>query len=90
MKIYNSLTFKKEEFKSSNPKEVLIYVCGPTVYDSAHLGHAKSAVSFDLVRRFLRYKGYDVKLVNNDTDIDDNIINRANEKGIDYNELSEY
>ena len=89
MRIYNSLTFRKEEFKTIKPNEVLMYVCGPTVYDSAHLGHAKSAVAFDIVRRFLEFKGYDVKLVKNYTDIDDKIINRANERGVDYKILSE-
>ena len=89
MKIYNSLTFQKEEFKTINPKEVLMYVCGPTVYDSPHLGHAKSAVAFDLVRRYLEFKGFDVKLVKNYTDIDDKIIKRAKEKDMDFNTLSE-
>jgi cysteinyl-tRNA synthetase len=89
MKIYNSLTFQKEEFKSIRPDEVLMYVCGPTVYDSPHLGHAKSAVVFDLIRRYLKFKGYDVKLVKNYTDIDDKIIKRANERNIDINTLSE-
>ena len=87
--IYNSLTFQKEEFKTIKPNEVLMYVCGPTVYDSPHLGHAKSAVAFDLIRRFLKFKGYDVKLVKNYTDIDDKIIKRANERNIDFNTLSE-
>ncbi|TFG03033.1 MAG: cysteine--tRNA ligase, partial [Promethearchaeota archaeon] len=89
MKIYNSLTFQKEEFKPINPKKVLIYVCGPTVYDSPHLGHAKSAVTFDLVRRYLKFKGHEVKLVKNYTDIDDKIIKRANERNIDIGTLSE-
>ena len=89
MKIYNSLTFQKEEFKTITPKKVLMYVCGPTVYDSPHLGHAKSAVAFDLVRRYLRFKGYDVKLVKNYTDIDDKIIKRAKEKKLDFKTLSE-
>jgi len=89
MKIYNSLTFQKEEFKPLTPNEVLIYVCGPTVYDSPHLGHAKSAVAFDIIRRYLKFKGYDVKLVKNYTDIDDKIIKRANERSIDINTLSE-
>lgn len=89
MKIYNSLTFRKEEFKTIKPNEVLMYVCGPTVYDSAHLGHAKSAVAFDIIRRYLEFKGYNVKLVKNYTDIDDKIINRANESGVDYKTLSE-
>ncbi len=89
MKIYNSLTFKKEEFKPLKENEILMYVCGPTVYDSPHLGHAKSAVIFDIIRRFLKFKGYDVKLVKNYTDIDDKIIKRAIERNIDYNTLSE-
>jgi len=89
MKVYNSLTFKKEEFKTLKPKEVLMYVCGPTVYDSPHLGHAKSAVTFDLIRRFLEFKGYKVNIVKNYTDIDDKIIARANEKNIDFRKLSE-
>lgn len=89
MKVYNSLTFKVEEFNTISPKEVLMYVCGPTVYDSPHLGHAKSAVAFDVIRRYLEYKGYKVNIVKNYTDIDDKIIKRANEKGIDTKTLSE-
>ena len=89
MIVYNSLSFKMEDFKTINPNEVLMYVCGPTVYDSPHLGHAKSAVTFDIIRRYLEFKGYNVKLVKNYTDIDDKIIKRANEKGLDYNSLSE-
>ncbi len=89
LQVYNSLTFQKEEFRSITPNEVLMYVCGPTVYDSPHLGHAKSAVVFDIIRRYLKFKGYDVKLIKNITDIDDKIINRANEKGIDTKSLSE-
>ncbi|MHA1671820.1 MAG: cysteine--tRNA ligase [Promethearchaeota archaeon] len=89
MKIYNSLTLKKEEFKSIIPNEVKIYVCGPTVYDSAHIGHAKSAVVFDLIHRYLKYKGYNVIVVKNYTDIDDKIIERANEKQINFKDLSE-
>jgi len=87
--VYNSLTFQKEEFKTISPNEVLMYVCGPTVYDSPHLGHAKSAIAFDLIRRYLKFKGYEVKLVKNYTDIDDKIIKRANERNIDFNTLSE-
>ncbi|MFX1276187.1 MAG: cysteine--tRNA ligase [Promethearchaeota archaeon] len=89
LKIYNSLTFKKEPFKPITPNEVLMYVCGPTVYDSPHLGHAKSAVTFDIIRRYLKFKGFNVKMIKNYTDIDDKIINRANEKGIDFKELGE-
>jgi cysteinyl-tRNA synthetase len=89
MKVYNSLTFQVEEFKTINPDEVLMYVCGPTVYDDPHLGHAKSAVAFDVIRRYLEYKGYNVNIVKNYTDIDDKIIERANEKGVDYKTLGE-
>ncbi|MFX0187981.1 MAG: cysteine--tRNA ligase [Candidatus Hodarchaeota archaeon] len=89
IKVYNSLTFKKEEFKTLKPNEVLMYVCGPTVYDSPHLGHAKSAVAFDIIRCYLKFKGYNVKMVKNYTDIDDKIIKRANERNIDFNTLSE-
>ena len=90
MKVYNSLTFKKEEFKSIIPNEVKMYVCGPTVYDSAHIGHIKSAVVFDLIHRYLKYKGYNVIMVKNYTDIDDKIIERANEKNINFKDLSEH
>ena len=89
MKLYNSLSFKKEDFRPLNPSKVLMYVCGPTVYDSPHLGHAKSAVAFDLIRRYFKFKGFEVKLVKNYTDIDDKIIKRANERGVDYKTLSE-
>ncbi|MBY9006041.1 MAG: cysteine--tRNA ligase [Candidatus Lokiarchaeota archaeon] len=89
MRIYNSLSFRMEEFKTIKPNEVLMYVCGPTVYDAPHIGHAKSAITFDLIRRYLEFKGYNVKLVKNYTDIDDKIIKRANERGIDYLSLSE-
>lgn len=84
------MTFQKEEFKTITPNTVLVYVCGPTVYDSPHLGHAKSAVAFDMIRRFLKFKGYDVTFVKNYTDIDDKIIKRANERGMDFRELSEH
>jgi len=89
MLVYNSLTFQKEKFEPLNPDKVLMYVCGPTVYDSPHLGHAKSAVAFDLIRRYLEYKGFNVKIVKNYTDIDDKIIKRANEKNMDFKALSE-
>lgn len=90
VKVYNSLTFKKEEFKTIKPNEILMYVCGPTVYDSPHLGHAKSAVTFDMIRKYFEFKGYNVKIIKNYTDIDDKIINRANELGMDYITLSEH
>lgn len=89
MKFYNSLTFKKEEFTPIEPGKVLMYVCGPTVYDSPHLGHAKSAVAFDIIRRYFKYKGLDVKMVKNYTDIDDKIIKRAKERGMSFKALSD-
>jgi len=78
--IYNSLTRKKEELISIKPQEIKIYVCGPTVYDEPHIGHARSAYIFDVIRRYLTYKGYKVKFVRNVTDVDDKIINKAKEE----------
>ena len=75
--IYNSLTRKKEEFKPLNPPKVTMYVCGPTVYDEPHIGHARSAYVFDVMRRYLIYRGYKVKFVRNVTDVDDKIIEKA-------------
>ncbi|MFX1410854.1 MAG: cysteine--tRNA ligase [Promethearchaeota archaeon] len=89
MKVYNSLSFKKEEFKTITPQEVKMYVCGPTVYDSPHLGHAKSAIAFDLIHRYLKFKGYKVNIIKNYTDIDDKIIKRSGELNIDFKQLSE-
>ncbi|MHA1728318.1 MAG: cysteine--tRNA ligase [Promethearchaeota archaeon] len=91
LKIYNDLFKKKEIFKplSEDGKKVKIYVCGPTVYDSPHIGHARAAVSFDILRRYLKFVGYDVKYVSNYTDIDDKMINRANELGMPVSELAE-
>lgn len=77
MQIYNSLTRRKELFKTVDAKKVRLYVCGMTVYDFCHLGHARMLVSFDVVQRWLRVKGYEVKYVRNITDIDDKIIKRA-------------
>ncbi|MBM3246203.1 MAG: cysteine--tRNA ligase, partial [Candidatus Omnitrophica bacterium] len=76
--IYNSLTRKKESLpEPSQQSEVKIYVCGPTVYDEPHIGHARSAYIFDVARRYLAYKGYQVKFVRNVTDVDDKIIEKA-------------
>ena len=86
--IHNTLTNKKEEFISIEPGKVKMYVCGVTVYDDIHMGHARSMIVFDMVARYLRYLGYDVVHVTNFTDVDDKIINRANEEGIDALELS--
>lgn len=88
-KIYNSKTRKKEDFKPINEGKVSMYVCGPTVYDMAHLGHGRSAVAFDVIRRYFEYKGWGVTFVSNYTDIDDKMINRAHEEGISVKELAE-
>lgn len=89
MHIYNTLTAKKEKFQPLEGKKVGMYICGPTVYDFAHLGHGRSAVSFDIIRRYLIYKGYDVTYVSNYTDIDDKMINRAEIMKITVKELAE-
>ena len=88
MKIYNTLTKKKEEFKTIEPMKVKMYVCGPTVYDFIHIGNARPMIVFDSFRRYLLFLGYDVNYVSNFTDIDDKIINRANELGITAEELA--
>jgi len=88
MKVYSTLSSQKEEF-SPQGNQVKMYVCGVTPYDDAHLGHAMSAVIFDVIRRYLNYRGYKVKYVKNITDIDDKIIERANKLGISTSELAE-
>jgi len=88
LKVYNTLTRKKEAFKPLVGKRVHMYVCGPTVYDVAHLGHARSYVAFDMISRYLQYKGYKVTYVQNLTDVDDKIIKRAKEEGVEPLELS--
>ncbi len=89
MRIYNTMTGTKETFVPINRDSIGIYACGVTVYDYCHIGHARSAVVFDVIIRYLRYKGYKVKYVRNFTDIDDKIIRKANEEGIPWNEVSE-
>ena len=89
LQIHNSQTKKKEVFKPIEPGKVTMYVCGMTVYDLCHLGHARVLVVFDVVTRYLRYRGYDVTYVRNITDIDDKIITRANENGEDFSVLTE-
>lgn len=89
LRIYNTLTRKKEIFEPLEPGKVRIYVCGPTVYDKAHIGHAMSALVFDIVRRYLEYRGYQVVHVMNYTDVDDKIIQRASQKGVDPMVLAE-
>lgn len=88
LKIYNSLSKQKETFKPLNSRKVNMYVCGMTVYDYCHLGHARMLVAFDVIVRYLRVAGYDVNYVRNITDIDDKIINRANERGEDIDALT--
>ncbi len=88
LQIHNSLTGKKEVFKPIKPGHVGMYVCGDTVYDFCHIGHARSKVAFDIVRRYLHFSGYDVHFVRNITDIDDRIIARANENHEPFNALT--
>jgi cysteinyl-tRNA synthetase len=88
LKVYDTLTREKSEFQTIEEGKVRMYVCGPTVYDSAHVGHAMSAIVFDVVRRYLLYSGYDVHYVMNFTDVDDKIIKRANRLGVDPFELA--
>ena len=89
MKIHNSMSKTKEEFEPMSQKEVKMYACGITVYDDCHIGHAKQAVTFDIIKRYLTYKGYNVTYVRNYTDVDDKIIARANELGINALEYSQ-
>ena len=88
LKIYSTLSRTKEDFRTLEPGKVRMYVCGPTVYAESHIGHAMSALVFDIVRRYLEYSGYDVNFVMNFTDVDDKIINKANELGRDPYELA--
>lgn len=88
MKVYNTLTKKKEEFVPIEPGKVSIYVCGPTVYNLIHIGNARPMIVFDTARRYLEYIGYEVNYVMNFTDIDDKIINKAIEEGVSANEIS--
>jgi cysteinyl-tRNA synthetase len=88
LRVYNTLTRENEDFVPLNGKKVNMYVCGPTVYDHCHLGHARSYVSFDIIRRYLMYRGYNVNYVSNITDVDDKVIDRAKESGEDAFELS--
>lgn len=90
LQIHNTITRKKEDFVPITPGEIGMYVCGVTVYDLCHIGHARTFVSFDMIVRYLRYLGYKVKYVRNITDIDDKIIKRAQEKGIAAKDLAEH
>lgn len=89
MKIYNTLSRKKEEFEPIQPGKVSMYVCGPTVYNLIHIGNARPMIVFDTVRRYMEYKGYEVNFVSNFTDVDDKIIKKANEEGVESSVISE-
>ena len=89
IRVYNTLTGKKEEFVPIREGKVGMYVCGVTVYDLCHVGHARSAIIFDMIYRYLQYRGYEATFVRNFTDIDDKIINRANQEGTDYKTIAE-
>ncbi|HEV8441620.1 MAG TPA: cysteine--tRNA ligase [Methylomirabilota bacterium] len=89
LRIFNSLTRKKEDFVALTPGEARMYVCGVTVYDLCHIGHARSAIVFDVIRRYLSFKGFTVSFIKNFTDVDDKIIKRAREEGVSPTELSE-
>ena len=89
MRIYNTLTRRKEEFAPQEEGKVKMYVCGPTVYNYFHIGNARPFVVFDTMRKYLEYRGYKVKFVQNFTDVDDKIINRAKEEGVSAGEISE-
>ena len=89
LQIYNTLSRTKENFETLEPNQVSMYVCGPTVYDNAHVGHAMSVLVFDIIRRYLEYRGYEVRHAMNYTDVDDKIINRANAENIDPYDLAE-
>lgn len=88
LQIYNTLSKTKEVFTPLVGNQVRMYVCGMTVYDYCHLGHGRSMVAFDVITRWLRHRGYDLTYVRNITDIDDKIINRANERGIGFEVLT--
>lgn len=89
MKIYNTLTRQKEEFVPIEEGKVRLYACGPTVYNYIHIGNARPLCIFDVLRRYLVWRGYDVTFVQNFTDIDDKIIRKANEEGVSYREIAE-
>ena len=88
LRVYNTLTREKSAFNPIEEGKVRMYVCGPTVYDSAHVGHAMSSIVFDVIRRYLEYRGFQVRHVMNYTDVDDKVIKRANELGVDPVDLA--
>lgn len=89
LRVYNTMSSKKEEFQPRVPGKVGMYVCGVTVYDYCHIGHARANIVFDVIYRYLQFSGYETTYVRNYTDVDDKIINRANERGISSKELAE-
>ncbi|MBW2678526.1 MAG: class I tRNA ligase family protein, partial [Deltaproteobacteria bacterium] len=89
LNIYNTLTRKKEPFKSIEPGKILMYVCGPTVYDSCHIGHARAFVVFDVIVRYFKAGGNTVTYVRNFTDVDDKIIQRAHAAGVSPLDLAD-
>ena len=89
LRIYNTASRRKEPFETLESGKVRMYVCGPTVYDKAHVGHAMSVLVFDIIRRYLEYCGFEVRHVMNYTDVDDKIIQRASQEGVDPIELAE-
>ncbi|MCC7343370.1 MAG: cysteine--tRNA ligase [Deltaproteobacteria bacterium] len=90
LRIYNTKSRNKEDFQPLNPPRVAMYVCGITAYDYCHLGHARASVVFDVIYRYLKFKGYEVRYVRNFTDIDDKIIRRAQERGQDWKQVAEF
>ena len=89
MKIYNTLSGRKEEFVPIEEGKVSMYVCGSTVYNLIHIGNARPMLVFDTVRRYMEYKGFEVNFVSNFTDVDDKIIKKAVEEGVDASVISE-
>ena len=89
LRVYNTLSREKEPFRTVQPGKVGIYLCGPTVYDKAHIGHMVGPVIFDCIKRYLTYCGYDVTWVVNITDVDDKLIKKANERGISMLDVAE-
>ena len=89
LRLYNTLSRRKEAFSPIEPGKVGIYACGITAYDVCHVGHARSAIVFDVITRYLRYRGYDVTFVKNFTDVDDKIIQKSNAEGVGISEISE-
>ena len=88
MKLFNTMSMQKEEFVPIEPGKVRMYACGPTVYNYIHVGNARPIIMFDVLRRYLEYRGYEVTFVQNFTDVDDKIIKRANEEGITSEEVA--